>query len=376
MRITKQTPPIVREWLSPTMAAFPLTWTLDQVAEESRRRYLSKRWTSELEAVRCVTHWAGCRLAISRDFSADSWEWIVGDGPFAPRNHYARLVTILEPAYAQGPVWRTTEAERKQFLKRVGEMAGELLRILETERRLDVTMREVAGYCPEMQPLVDLEFQAIQERSKGLHAYRSRLGDAERSAEESRFGDFVAGPRLSDYLAALLGKILGDRRQALPSDLASLPLLDDDSGSEVAESTLAEEALRIAGLLPPPAQPFEPDLLRPGGEFGAYPSRATALRAAVIQAFPRALFDRLVEPPPSTPASVIEAACLAWFESSPSQKEINGLIKVERSMLEPAMVRGVAEQAAMQARRTAWRNAGLTEDEIQIQEFRSFLEDE
>lgn len=385
MRYTKQTPDAVRQWLLASQPEFPGSWTLHEVSEESRRRYLANRWPSEVAALRAIAHWAAHKLALTREFSASSWGWIAGGGPFGPQDHYARLATILEPAIAQGPAWRTTASDRTTLLREIEAKTLDLLQILETERRLDVDFRDVVGLRPEMQPLVDLEFEIQQVRMRQV-----RQGISERRVGKvvalppAEHPGFVSGPRLSDYLCALRAKIAGQSERAYPRSYGDLPdeLLEPDDDQESCDFPDEWEAdnarlIELMGGDPGGVDgPYNPALLRAGGDFGGYPNQTVALRSAVIRAFPRAIFDRMEDAPEATPAGVIEAACIAWFGNSPTQKEINALIKPDRSRLEAAMNRTISATKADAALRLKWKEEGLSEEEIQKRQLQSFLSGE
>lgn len=376
-RNTRRVPDAVREWLSKSHDAFPADWTLFQVAEESRRRFLAERWSSEVEAVRAVAHWAAAKLAADRAFDAQCWEWLAGAGPYQPSDLYSRMARILEPAIGAGVAWRTTETDKSELLSGIGEKAKELLALIEAERKLDIEFGQVVGHRPELQPLLDRAFEIQEKRTRQLQEWnRLRREGREQELPPAEFPGFIAGPRLSDYLASLLALLLGEGKKAYPNFKLAFPEDDvpdgeDEEGWEIDP----EELSKVLGFNVGSA--LDPQLLRAGGDFGKVPTRKDALIRAVINAFPEAIYDRLEEPPSSCPpARLIETACIAWFGSSPTQKEINARIKNARDTLEPSMRRAInaTKKAALQRER--WERQGLSPEEILRKEMQSFLDDE
>lgn len=382
MAYTRQTPLTIRAWLNKSQLGFPEAWTLNEVSEESRRRYLAQKWSSEIEAVRSIAHWAGHKLATCRDFSAEHWEWIAGSGPFAPQDHYARLTQILEPAFAQGPGWRSTQADRSALLLDIGAKARELIRLLDTEARLDVDLRDVAGLWPGFKPLLDYEASIQQHRAGQVQewTWKRRAGE-EATLPPPEHPGFLGAPRLSDYLEALLAKVLGKCPRATPRLRALLPEESsteglDGNGDADDDMEIAWEQMSEFLGADMPAAPFSPTLLRSGGDFGGYPKRQDALRGAVIRAFPKAIFERTAEPPKAPPAAMIETACIAWFGNSPTQKEINTMIKPERDRRQKEMAKSINSAQKQAALRQRLEQEGLTENEISQNVLRSFLDED
>lgn len=371
---TKQTPAEVREWLASLQLAFPEDWSLNQVVDECRRRYLSDR--GGLQDIRLVIHWAAKKLSAERTFTACHWEWIGGASPMPNLGFYSRLGQVLEPAFPHGPGWKATESDRAALLVEIGNKARDLLRVLETERRIDVSLSEVVGLRPEMRPLFDRATEITEKRMRQVQAWSIAMRDGNESeippAEHPNF----ASPYLSDYLQALLAKLLGKGRRAFPKfrvpgdpEDAEEPA-DDEDGDELDDAFLGSLLYGSSG------QPLDPGLLRAGGDFGKYPARADSLLSTVIKAFPQAIYDRISEPPQCTPASLIEAACMAWFGESPSQSEINKRTKEQRQELVAAMRRNINAIKKSNAIRVKLEAEGKLPSEIRARLFGSFLDDE
>lgn len=377
MSSTRQIPIAVREWLGKSVDVFPDDWTLVEVAEESRRRFLAGRWSGEMEAVRAVTHWAASKLAKDRAFDEACWNWLTGLGPYQPGDFYSRLVRILNPAFAAEFAWRVSETDKGELLKSIGDKVRDLLALIDTEGRLDIQFSQVVGHRPELQPLLDRAFEIQQKRTRQIQEWNhGRAAGLEGDLPPSEFPGFIAGPRLSDYLASLLALILGDDKRAYPNfriglPEEALPEGEDDEDWEIDPSEMNKLlGFGVSGAL-------DTTLLRAGGDFGKVPARKDALMRAVINAFPEAIFSRWEAPPEScTVARLIETACIVWFGESPTQKEINGRIKDLRRKHEPEMKRAINAAAKANARSEQWKVEGLSSSEILKAEFRSFLDDE
>jgi len=375
-KYTKQTPQQVREWLEGRPLEFPPEWTLNEVAEEARRRNLAGRWSGTgIDASRAIARWGAYKLAVSRDFTAPHWDWLTAPGAYAPNDLYPRLLRIVEPAVGAGAAWRTTDQTKSKLLKEIGDKALELLAILEVEGRLNVTFPEVVGHKPELQPLLDRSFEITTKRSRQVQEWART--NRQQPIPPAEFANFLGGPLLTDYLAALVAKIAGEGRRAYPSlrgILHDVSPVDEEPLEEDEFEIDPEEMSKLLGF--PDVQAFDPALLRGGGEFGGAPGRKDSLLNAVIRAFPEALFDRFSEPPKVPPASVIEAACLAWFGEAPSQKEINARIREDRARLEPQMERTINGSAKFEALRSALKAKGLSDAEIRQKNLESFLGEE
>lgn len=376
-KYTKQTPSDVRVWLDGQSLVFPSDWNLNQVTEESRRRNLAGRWAG-IEAARAVAHWSAYKLATSRDFTGAHWDWLVSPGAYSPHDLYGRLLLILEPAVGEGAGWRLTDAAKAKVLKEIGDKASELLSILEVEGRLDIGFPEVVGHKPELQPLLDRASEISEKRMREIQAWNRT--DRAHPLPPAEFPHFVGGPRLTDYLVALLAKLLGEGKRAYPNLRSVLPdgLADDwadaPEDDEADGEIEPEELSKLLGFGTTGA--LDPALLRDRGAFGGAPARADSLLNAIVRSFPRPLFDRHLPPPKTPPASMIEAACLAWFGESPTQKEINAKIREERAQLEPAMQRAINGHAKLEALRATWKAEGLSEEEVRRREFQTFLGEE
>lgn len=372
---TRRVPEPVREWLSKSAETFPAEWTLVQVAEESRRRFLAGRWANEIEASRAVTHWGAFKLAKERTFDSQCWDWLIGLGPYQPGDLYSRLVGILEPAFGSEVAWRATDADRSELLKEIGDKAKELLTLIDTERKLDIDFSQVVGQRPELQPLLDRAFEIQQKRTRQIQEWnRARREGLELDMPPSEFPGFIAGPRLSDYLSSLLALILGDAKRAYPNFRLDLPgEVDSDDGDDEDWELDPAELNKLLGFGVDGA--LDPRLLRASGDFGKVPTRKDALIRAVINAFPAAIYSRWEEPPAScTPARLIEAACIAWFGVAPTQKEINSRIKDARNRLEPSMRRAINSAIKSREQCEQWEQQGLSPAEIQKKELQSFLD--
>lgn len=380
-RYTKCTPKDVREWIKDHPLEFPADWTLDEVAEESRRRNLSGRWSGTgIEASRAIAIWSAYKLANFPDFKAPHWDWLTAAGPYAPMDLYSRLIRVLEPAVGAGEAWRTTDAAKSKLLEEIRRKALDLLSIIEVEKKLDVEFADVVGIRPELQPLLDRASEISRRRMLEVQMWART--DRSEPLPPAEFPNFYGGPHLSDYLAALVAKISGQGHRAFPS-LSSImaagwPQNPDGSTDEYDPDHEPDPDLEVDPEVMSQLLGFnqngdlDPKLLREGGDFGGAPARQDSLLNAVIKAFPEALFNRVVPPPKVPPASVIEAACIAWFGKSPTQKEINTRIRDLRARLEPVMARTIEHTARFEA----WRSEGLTEEEIRRKMFETFLDDE
>ena len=376
-KYTKQTPQQVREWLDGQPVEFSPEWTLNEVAEEARRRNLAGRWGgSGIEASRAIARWGAYKLATFRDFSATHWDWLTAPGAYSPNDLYPRLLRVLEPAVGAGMAWRTTDQTKSKLLREIGEKALDLLAILETEGRLNITFAEVVGHKPELQPLLDRSSEITSKRSRQVQEWART--DRQQPLPMAEFPGFLGGPHLTDYLAALVAKIAGEGRRAYPSFRSVMGSSPPDEPGEDGvgddDDIDPEEISKLLGF--PNLGPFDPDLLRKGGEFGGAPGRTDSLLNAVIRAFPEALFDRFVEPPKVPPASVIEAACLAWFGDAPTQKEINARIRDDRARLEAQMERAINGNARLENLRASLKEKGLSDEEIRRKSFETFLGEE
>lgn len=376
-KYTKQTPQEARDWLGGTSLAFPHEWTLDKVAETSRGLNQTKKWTG-VEASRAIAHWGAHKLATCPDFKAPHWDWLTATGSYSPMDLYNRLIRILEPAVGEGEGWRTTNAAKSKLLEDIQKRVLELLALIEVEGRLNVDFADVVGLRPEMQPLLDRASEITRGRMLQIQSWNwdGRSGPMPIAEHPGFYG----GPRLSDYLAALVTKIAGDGQRAYPSLRSIVPDESDrgvDDDLEVDESELEIDPQVMSRLLGfKQSGPLDPELLREGGDFGGAPARPDSLLNAVIKAFPGPLFDRYVAPPNVPPASAIEAACLAWFGKSPTQKEINAKIRDSRARLEPQMVRAIAAAEKIEALRSVWKADGVADDEIRRKLFNTFLDEE
>ena len=223
-----------------------------------------------------------------------------------------------------------------------------------------------------MQPLLD--------HSHGLQQHEMQRGMvAARKAREAGAAldtiisaslplDGYREPRLSDYLWTLRAAIRGTLREARPT---GHPGTVDDFFDNLESEDAAKLSDRFGITLRKTATV---DALRTGGDFGAYPARKDALRRAVILAFPNAIFDRFTDIPKTTPASMIEAACLAWFGNAPTKKEINAAIKPARDSLESGMQRDINGYKRDMERNAKWKAAGLSDDEMHRRRIVSFLD--
>jgi len=363
----------MRDWLSGKPVAFPGDWTLDAVAEECHRRYLSGRWRGgEIEASRAVVTWAAIKLATCTDFTEQHWEWIVALDQYDRADGYSRLSDILRPAVAAVPNWRQSDSQRDDTLSEMDKAASYLLKMIEPSFHLNVSLRGVAGCFPEMQPLFDhsRKLQTAEMDRGRDRARQARESGAELGAiiEASLPLDGYRAPQLSDYLYAFKAALRGTLCEARPSQDAHV--------YEVLDGLLPEQAEALTKRFGMTWKPVDPKgALRTGGDFGAYPNRGDALRRAVILAFPRAIYERMTAPPKVTAAAMIESACLAWFGSAPTQKEINAAIKRDRDTMEPAMMRDVVSWAKSVERRTQRTDRGLSPKEIRALEMRDFLDD-
>lgn len=372
---TRQTPQATKEWLSTQTIVFPEDWTLDDVADECHRRFLSDRWPGgEVQAARSVVAWATLKLAKHPYFTSEHWEWIAAIDKFDRHDGYYRLQEILSPAIAANVAWKKTSDERKELLQEIDKAAAYLLKTLDMAMRLNVSLRDVVGWFPEMQPLrdysADLQSQQFERGLKAAREARRMGADLAATIHASIQPDGYREPRLSDYLWTLRAALQGASGESRPNGRAgtTIDVLDDLTPDE------ADIMAKRFGISYGKTKPA--DALRSSGDFGAYPARKDALRRAVILAFPAAIFDRLTDPPKVTPASVIETACVAWFGSAPTAKEINAAIKPARGTLEPSMKRFVNGYKKSAERRSKWEAAGLSEDEIRKKEFQSFLDEE
>jgi hypothetical protein len=387
-RPTPQTPLPARNRLAACTLQFPADDDLNKVAEECHRRYLAGRWGSLTEASVAVVDWALYRLAAHPNFHAEHWGWIVAPDQYRQDGIYSRLSQMLSPAVGISETWRTSETDRATKLKEIDDAALLLLHAIPGNFRLDVGLRAVAGMYPEIRPVLD---KCTELQSARL---REIQGVARACRAEGRPIEFppsplsgVREPHLADYLRALRALIRGELKEARPSLSAySLPeeLEGDDGDSSpngcadepngVDDLDVDTDAIRdfLGGERGGP-QPFA---LQSGGDFGAYPNRKDALRRAVILASPRALFERMDDPPACPPAGVIEEACIAWFGDAPAQKDINAMIREQRAELEPRMlaeIRAAKKRAEEEAR---WDAAGLSEEERMKERIRSFIDDE
>jgi hypothetical protein len=284
------------------------------------------------------------------------------------------LQEILTPAVAANVAWKKTSDERKELLQEIDKATAYLLKTLDTAMRLNVSLRDVVGSFPEMQPLLDysadLQHQGFERGIKAARQARQAGADLGATIRASLQPGGYREPRLSDYLWTLRAALRGTSGEARPAGHAETirDVLDDLTPDDAAN--LAKRFGISYGKTDPA------DALRCGGDFGAYPARKDALRRAVILAFPAAIFGRFTDPPRVTPASMIESACMAWFGSAPTAKEINAAIKPARGILEPSMKRSISDYKKSAERRSKWKAAGLSGDEIQKKEFRSFLDGE
>lgn len=372
---TRQTPQATKEWLSTQEIVFPEDWTLDGVADECHRRFLSDRWPGgEVQAARSVVAWATLKLAKHTYFTREHWEWIAAIDKFDRHDGYYRLQEILTPAVAANVAWKKTSDERKELLQEIDKAAAYLLKTLDTAMRLNVSLRNVVGWFPEMQPLLDystdLQNQEFERGIKAARQARQAGADLGATIRASFQPDGYREPRLSDYLWALRAALRGTSGESRPTGHAGTArdVLDDVTPDE------ADIMAKRFGISYGKTKPT--DALRSGGDFGAYPARKDALRRAVILAFPAAIFDRFTDPPKVTPASMIESACMAWFGSAPTTKEINAAIKPARGLLEPSMKRSVNGYKKDAERRSKWEASGLSRDEIRKKELQSFLDEE
>lgn len=316
--------------------------------------------------------WAMHKLATCRDFTAEHWGWIATLDQYGRTDGYSQLMEIVRPAIAASPAWRRTEAEREQELEKLDKAADYLLRVLESSMRLNVSLSGVVGQFPEMQPLLDhsrsLWMKEMKRGDEAARKARKAGADVGSIIRASLPLDGYREPRLSDYLWSLRAAIRGKLSEARPTGQRGT-VEDFFDGLE------QEEAAKLSERFGFVSQKINPiDHLRPGGDFGAYPARQDALRRAVILAFPGTIFSRVTEKPKATPASMIEAACLAWFGAAPTPKEINAAIKPVREKLEPAMRRNINAYKKQVERTAKWKAAGLSDDEIRRRSMMSFLE--
>lgn len=372
---TRQTPPATRAWLTEASPAFPEDWTLNQVADECHRRYLAGRWRGgEIEAGRAIVAWAAHKLATFPHFTNLHWNWLAALDMYDREDGYSRLIEVLQPAVAAVPAWRTTEAQRTDAISDLDKAAAELLRVLESAIRLDISLAGVVGWYPEMQPLLDRSRELQHEQMERGRSAAKEARDAGLPLEEvikrSLSLDGYHEPRLSHFLWAFRAALKGTLKDAKATQTGQpLDVLDDVDPEDAAE--LRQKFGLEVGAIDPKR------VLRTGGDFGAYPNRAGALRRAVILAFPKALYvHRMTAPPPVPIASTIEAACLAWFGSSPTQKEINAMIKPDRDALEPAMRMDVSNWVAAAEKRALRKLSGLSPDAIRGLELQEFLSDD
>ena len=361
---TRQTPRAMRDWLSEQSLAFPANWTLDAVAEECHRRYLAGRWQGgESEASRAVVVWAATKLTTWPDFTAQHWEWIAAPDKYGRAEGYSRLSEIMQPAVAAVPTWRQSEAQRDEALKKMNNAASYLLQIIESSHNLNVSLRGVVGWAPEFQPLYD-HSRKIQSAETDRSLERARTARKAGASLDTVISaslplDGYREPRLSDYLLTFQAALRGTLSE--PSHLL--------------HGLTSEEEAVLSQRFGMTLRRVDPkNALRTGGDFGTYPNRNDALRRAVILAFPRAIYERITAPPKVTAASMIEAACFAWFGSAPSQKEINAAIKPARNELEPRMRSDVNSRRKDAERTAKWKAAGLSDAEIQQRRFLSSLE--
>jgi len=375
MTLTKQTPEAVRAWLASYQVAFPDDWTLDQVAAECHRRRLAGHLTSSFDAGRAIVAWGTRKLATCRDFSGDHWGWIAAIDVYGTESGYSRLITILNPATAAATTsWKKTEGEREGVLREIDSAVDKLLGVIQDSMRLDIDLPQVVGWNPEMTPLLRYSRKLLNKqfedgRKRARNARDSGATVLQTVAASMPLPDSYREPRLSDFLMALRAAV---RDTPGRPPITGLSVVDDALGRLEPDS--AQVLAERFGIGFQNRSAIE--AIRPGGDFGKYPNREDSLRRAVILAFPEALFDRSTDPPNTTPASVIEAACLAWFGSAPSIKDINAMIKPARVKLERRMLANISGQKRDDERRAKYKAEGLTRDEINRRELAHFLEDD
>lgn len=378
--MTPQTPLAVKRRLEEREPVFPADITLNQVAEESHRRYLAKRWKTMSEANSAVVDWGLRRLAGNKNFTADQWAWIVATDRYGQDGIYTRLTAILRPATGLTPNYRMNDGELAKQIKRLDALAAELLDAARGNYRLRISLRDMVGLNPEMQPLLNKSAELGFARITEIQQARTTAIEQGKPFEvpKSELSGYRE-PDLADFLHAFRAQLRGELKPASPSpsvyrwddegEGSDDAEVEDEGDAEVGIQLALDEIERLA-VKPEPTLP----LLDVGGSFGAYPGRKDALRRAVILAAPGALFDRYDPPPAATPASVIEECCISWFGESPTQKEINTAIRASRAELEAEMAESIesAQRGAEQQRE--WDAAGLTQDERRQAMFKSFLD--
>lgn len=333
--LTRQTPPALRTWLATYASPFADELTLGGVAQECHRLYLAGHISPALTQ-QLVIDWAAHKLATCPDFTADHWGWISSTDEIGMDKWHLRLCRTLSPVTAAASsTWRAREGDLPGHLQRIGDLARNLLPLVEEVSLLNINLEQVASKNPAMLPLLR---QSCHLRDKEFSDRRSRRRGIDRgasvpdlvTAELRTLKDAYRAPRLSDFLRVLI-EVASNAPQRAP--LTGRKGVDDllEGLSDADRDLLA----RNFGL------PFDTkralDELDSGGDFGKYPARNDAVRHAVIRAFPAALLDRSDEPPKVTLASVIEQACIAWFGSAPAIADINAAIKPGRRELERSM---------------------------------------
>jgi len=375
MAFTKQTPQAVRDFLANYQIAFPENWTLDRVAEECHRKRMAGHLQNPYPCMRAVVQWGMQKLATCHEFSDEHWGWIAAPDKYDAENGYSRLTAILHPAAAAATAsWKTTATERESLLEKIDDVTTWLLQTLHESMRLDVDLAQVVGWNPEMRPLrvhsrklLDMEMQAGRQRARD--AKRQGATPMQCFAAAMPTPDGYREPRLSDFLQAL--------RSALRQTPGAPPITGmsaiDDALDELDSASVEIMAERF-GIVRKNQSVLT--AIQPGGDFGAYPNRNDSLRRAIILEFPGAIYDRHTEPPKTTPASVIEAACIAWFGNAPALKDINAMIKPVRAGLEQEMRREIAYRKRHDERMAKYKSEGLSEDEINQREMQRFLDED
>lgn len=266
--------------------------TLDDVSDESRRRFDAGEWTRLVDATDAVSLWATRRLASSLTFSKKHWDQIAPEGDDMSFEFAMTMARIIGPAIGHGAHWRRNIKEIDKLEARRVEYANGLLALISADRGLDVDLSDVlrAGNWPDLNAHFHHKWSVGQMKSLEIRDQLMSGGELPEDALPKILAPLLKlekEPRLSHFLRVFLEN----------RNLASI------NSREIAA-------------------------------FGVYPRQKKALKRVVLVSFGNELLRLNGASPKEAIAPMLVEVSNAWFDAAPDAKEISEWLKVSRKKAE------------------------------------------